>query len=187
MPLGPPTAKSPTAGPFIRYGNCHPGTTTWKGSVLFLTKLPGGVTELTNAVQQGDKDTKVVRAPSSPTQQYAVHANAGSNHAADPTPPTLTMDLGSHQPQTMKKPKLLDRALGWCFWRFEVAIEMEDVQRPVKYALEHEGARFDAEFWVPALGQPMHWAYTSCNGMSSGKTLGNECTTLCCIYPIYNV
>lgn len=80
-------------------------------------------------------------------------------------PPTLLLDIGKESAQIA--PVLLDSVMNWNFWRFNVTLELEDESRAVKYAVEWNGDRFEATFWIPGFGHPMHWGYTSCNGMSS--------------------
>jgi hypothetical protein len=89
---------------------------------------------------------------------------------------------------TQVAPTLLDTVGAWRFWRFEVSLLLEEAQRKVHYAVRWEAQNFKSAFWVPAVGQAFHWAYTSCNGMSSGTFvqiitfgLSGHCLYVSCI------
>eukprot|EP00889_Picochlorum_renovo_P005929 jgi/Picre1/32959/NNA_008286.t1 len=64
-------------------------------------------------------------------------------------------------------PTRLDTVLGWSFWRFDFTRMLSERQRAVQYVVTTEkGASSSATFWLQAKGQPFHWGYTSCNGIS---------------------
>ncbi len=160
-PWTPPTPAMATAGPFLRYGNCLPGSpTAWTGSALFLT-FSG--------------DTTPVKAPAvddSPTTTlpYAVEAHTGDSPA-----PVLTLEdrnapggAGERLRQISAEP--LDSALGWTFWRFNLALELGLHEREIKYSVSVPDGTPTGPvhtFYLPPAGSPAHWAYFSCNGISS--------------------
>lgn len=154
---------SATAGPFLRYGNCEPGSTTWRGSVLFLTQ--DGQSSATPAIKDaGEK-----------TEQSDTFINARTNGSGPPPPsPTLSLDDGPAPAKSQGpiKPTLLESVLGWNFWRFDISLELTQVQRSVHYTVTPAtgAGAVSATFWLPAAGAPFHWAYTSCNGISGGAT-----------------
>ncbi|GMH35374.1 hypothetical protein BSKO_03242 [Bryopsis sp. KO-2023] len=59
---------------------------------------------------------------------------------------------------------------GYCFWRFNVEIQLTNDQQEVQYSIK---AKQDAvlstghSFFVPGIGQMFHWAAQSCSGFSS--------------------
>lgn len=68
-------------------------------------------------------------------------------------------------------PALLDHEGGWHFWRFELEFQLRNYQRPVQYLVRHRTESTPTyTFWLPGADHPMHWAYFSCNGLSSGVT-----------------
>eukprot|EP00887_Chlorella_sp_A99_P004994 scaffold4.g4994.t1 len=67
-------------------------------------------------------------------------------------------------------PALLDHEGGWHFWRFELEFQLRNYQRPVQYLVRHRTESTPTyTFWLPGADHPMHWAYFSCNGLSSGE------------------
>ena len=49
------------------------------------------------------------------------------------------------------------------FWRFNIEVELSDVQQHISYRINRGAA---SGFWVPALGQTMNIMFHSCNGFS---------------------
>lgn len=138
--LATAAAARTTVGPFLRFqSGTDPGNTEWKGSVLFLTKAPGGA-----AQQEG---AAVPQAPP-----------AGGEQAA----PTLTLKDGDGEQRLT--PKLLDSCQGWQFWRFELSLQLGKAQRSVEYSVATPGgcctgaSRFRGGWMV---GGPMghFWVY----------------------------
>ena len=130
------------AGPFLRYDNCIPGSKVWKGSVLFLTKTEEGAQE--------------------------VRGDANSAGAI----PTIEIEDGGRASTRVSEAKWLDSCFGWRFWRFDIELELENEQRPVRYVVTppsgSSGEQQSATFFVPGQNQSWHWGYTSCNGISHG-------------------
>ncbi|EFN58805.1 hypothetical protein CHLNCDRAFT_140599 [Chlorella variabilis] len=100
---------------------------------------------------------------------FLTRGGANGDQAGAPQP-TLTLTdgsaaggSGSHQ----LEPTQLASVLGWAFWRFEIELQLAPWQRPVEYNVS-AGTTITKtySFWLPAVGQPMHWGYTSCNGFS---------------------
>lgn len=138
--LGPAPDTLATAGPWLRYQNTEGGI--WRGSVLFLTREAAG-------------------------------GGGGSGSAA---PPSLTLVDGfrdgdaavSPEERTQLLPVKLDAADGWAFWRFDLEFRLTPFQRSVQYQVEAGGSSVPTyTFWLPAIDQPMHFGYYSCNGFSS--------------------
>jgi hypothetical protein len=81
----------------------------------------------------------------------------------------------AQQQQQQRVPEMqLDQCGAWVFWRFELVLQLAAWQRAVEYSICLPGVD-DATtathtFWLPALGQPMHWGYHSCNGEALGQT-----------------
>ncbi|KAL4858911.1 Obg-like ATPase 1 [Chlorella vulgaris] len=127
-------------GPFLRFGSgTGPGDENrWAGSALVLTKGGAAV-----AAGQGKADAPVL---------YLYDKQSSGNGEAK---------------EQQLVPVELDSCLGWVFWRFELHLTLTEWQRAVHYRVEAGGATTQTfSFWLPGLGQPMHWAYTSCAGMS---------------------
>ncbi|KAI3436720.1 hypothetical protein D9Q98_006135 [Chlorella vulgaris] len=96
-------------------------------------------------------------------------SNGTTDPAAAPQPTlTLTDDnAGSASGTQELTPSKLDDCLGWVFWRFEIELQLAPWQRPVQYSVTAGDTTTKTySFWLPAVGQPMHWGYTSCNGFS---------------------
>jgi hypothetical protein len=118
-----------TAGPFLRFqGGTGPGDTSWTGSILFLTRGSGG--------------TYGGAAPA-PQPALTLHdSHAGSGAAGK-------QELAATQ---------LAGVLGWAFWRFELELQLAPWQRPLEYSVSVGGTAVKTHtFWLPAVGQPMHW------------------------------
>ena len=157
-PLGGP-AGSRTAGPFLKYINCLPGTRTWRGSVLFLTHDDSGWAQGNGNLPANDTAFQ----PAAPSLTVGTPPPKGTGAPAPAAPQGEPL-----------QPTLLDTVLGWSFWRWELALELEMQQRKVEYTVTPplelgSTTHITAAFWLPAVGQPFHWAYTSCNGISSGE------------------
>lgn len=149
---------SSTAGPFMRYGNCLPGSSEWTASVLFLTKA------------------RVAGGGGTPVDGAAAASVDG------PEPVLIFEDVenpersASSAPQQVR-PELLESVMGWSFWRFDLSLHLGPGQRPIRYSVSVPSSKDAPEattytFWLPAFGQPYHWGYTSCNGLSSGTCTG---------------
>ena len=169
-----------TAGPYLRYGNCLPGSTTWTASALFLTHstsssrttpispfVPGpDALPLPHQTQIGihDQQTAHQSVPSSP-HPVLILEDAGP-FVTDKTPAL---------PQHEVHAELLDVVDGWSFWRFDLEMKLGAAQRSVDYFImplgKKEGtvATRKFTFWLPPRGQPYHFSYYSCNGFSSGR------------------
>jgi len=154
-----------TAGPFLRYGNCLPDSKVeWHGSVLFLTKEDRS---------EGAPTAPEANITSSKDTPPSIGANGKPETHGDlvpPPAPVLTLDDGSTS--TKLNPLFLDNVLGWSFWRFDLTLQLNGTQRPIQYTVTPPSSTgsnpVTATFWLPAAGQPYHWAYTSCNGLSGG-------------------
>ena len=142
---------STSAGPFMRYGNSVPGSSEYTASVLFLTKAQGA--DATSGVVNGTA-APIVNGPQ-PLLTYE-----------DPEDPQRSASSTVKQVTA----ELLETVMGWSFWRFDLSLQLGPGQRPIKYSVSVPGG-IDAPaytFWLPALGQPFHWGYYSCNGLSGG-------------------
>lgn len=139
------------AGPYLRYGNCVPGASTWTGSVLFLT-----TSAATNASPAAGSAPPPQVGPPPP-------------QVAGPEPVlVLSLEQNDASEGLRPEPMLLDTILGWSFWRFDLKLPTTNVSRPVHYEVTVPGTSISqsAVFWLPASGQALHWAYFSCNGLS---------------------
>ena len=83
----------------------------------------------------------------------------------DGVTPILTVKDGSSS-KSDKGPRLLDTELGWNFWRFDIKVQLSDVEREIEYEVKAGDVVSTASFWVQAEGKPFHFGYTSCNGIS---------------------
>lgn len=153
-----PSPRSPefgcTAGPFLRFqSGTGPGDASWRGSVLFLTRAA---------------------------------ASASAEAAPQPSLTLTDTNTGSGGGAVQSlTPTKLSECLGWVFWRFDIELQLVPWQRPVEYSvsagelggracclaacpartrLSPVTAAFAGQeqpktftFWLPAVGQPMHW------------------------------
>lgn len=109
------TASQPFLGPFIRFagGTGPQDGRGWRGSVLCGTRDgAGGAGGGAAATDAGGDDQ--------PTLELS---DSGGGGAASPR---------------RLAPALLHGEQGWRFWRFELELELPDVQRPVRYTV-HAG------------------------------------------------
>ena len=133
-----------TAGPFLKFTNCLPKATSGggdggHGGVDY--EWSGSVLYLT----KGEEPSMVLRDVDGPDEE-----GRGKDG---------TIRVGA--------PTRLDTVLGWSFWRFDFTLMLSERQRAVQYVVTTEkGASSSATFWLQAKGQPFHWGYTSCNGIS---------------------
>ncbi|KAI7842923.1 hypothetical protein COHA_003432 [Chlorella ohadii] len=182
-----PTAETRSfAGPWLRFGS---GTgpqdgDQWRGSVLCLTRAhsrvaaaaaPGGGGSTGpngGTAYPGFSPAGLAAGPATPT---AGLTGAAAGTATAPRPVLLLRDARSGggggssgtADRRLDQPSPLDSCEGWTAWRFELELSLTEWQRPVEYCLEAGGQSTPTyTFWLPAVGQPMHWGYYSCNGMS---------------------
>ncbi|PSC71461.1 DNA repair REV1 [Micractinium conductrix] len=141
---GGSAAELQFAGPYLRYnGGCSPtAPTEWTGSVLIVTKQ-----DAANGGGAGGGAPALTLVDSLRDADAAV--------APDET-------------SVLSAPTKLDECNGWTFWRFELSFELAIFQRSVQYGVTLPGGASvpTYTFWLPAVGQPMHWGYYSCNGFS---------------------
>lgn len=74
--------------------------------------------------------------------------------------------LGDAEADKKIEPVLLDTVLEWQFWRFDISLQQLEQQRAVQYVIVAGTESRSATFWIQAKGQPFHFGYTSCNGIS---------------------
>lgn len=136
------------AGPYLRYINILPEEKLWLGSVLLLVR--------------GDR----VQAPA--------HDSAQGQDAGDAASIRL-WEVGQEGKEIgQSQALLLTEVEGWQAWRFSISLPVGAEQRPVTYAVRVGGVQTQPSvFWVPGNDLPMHWGYTSCNGLSAVCRLGN--------------
>ena len=134
-PVGPNPAELQFAGPYLRYnGGCSPtAPTEWTGSVLIVTKQ-----DAANGGGAGGGAPALTLVDSLRDADAAV--------APDET-------------SVLSAPTKLDECNGWTFWRFELSFELAIFQRSVQYGVTLPGGASvpTYTFWLPAVGQPMHW------------------------------
>lgn len=154
-------SSSSFAGPFLRYGNCLPGSDIWTGSVLFLTRRDGApdLLAVESLSKQDEIDDNKPEMPGPEPTMTLGEVNAGGHD-------------GGNAIQQQPRALLLDTVLGWTFWRFDLKLIITTAPRPIHYSISvpatvpTASTSASSTFWLPALGQPMHWAYFSCNGLS---------------------
>jgi hypothetical protein len=234
-----------TAGPFLRYGNSLPGSSTWTGSILFLTRASASSTNISASTSplfptetttppsfyhETPPPVLIINDPGpahpSFTQQAQHPSSTSSSSSSSPPSPVLPAKIGEsttaspnngvpgsgYSPTSLKEfqrlekseiqehrvaGELLDTVNGWNFWRFDMALRLGAHQRLVKYSIgvsggpsacvsgekgtstnfkieeivdeaEKEASERCYGFWLPAVGEPYHFGYSSCNGFSSG-------------------
>ena len=97
---------------------------------------------------------------------YLTKAEGGQESGPRPKMTLLDEEGPKEKKQQFNDPLLLDTILGWSFWRFDFELQLNEGQRAVQYVVEAGGTTSSATFWLQAKGQPFHWGYTSCNGIS---------------------
>lgn len=144
--MGFDALKDDRAGPFLKYENLKVDAAAaadgdvWSGSVLYVTKQPKGTTGGGGTGGDG-APTLILRDESHPDERKRQHAVIFSG-------------------------VLLDTVLDWCFWRYDVRVDLTEEERAVDYDVEFAGKKESHRFWVQKKGEPFHWGYTSCNGIS---------------------
>jgi hypothetical protein len=184
-PNGNAVAVEPTlVGPFLRFQSGSDPTEsgkTWVGSVLCLTRVSvaDGGSGGGGAVQQAEApillltDGSMTEHSQKQRQHQEKRAEAALAAVEQEQQPHAA---AAHQQQQQQRVAAtqLDQCGAWVFWRFELVLQLAAWQRAVEYSIRLPGAD-DANtathtFWLPALGQPMHWGYHSCNGEALGQT-----------------
>ena len=170
-PNGNAVAVEPTlVGPFLRFQSGSDPTEsgkTWVGSVLCLTRVSvaDGGSSGGGAVQQAEAPILLLTDGS-----MTEHSQKQRQHQEKRAEAALAAVEQEQQPQRVAAMQL-DQCGAWVFWRFELVLQLAAWQRAVEYSICLPGAD-DATtathtFWLPALGQPMHWGYHSCYGESA--------------------
>ncbi|PRW44508.1 plasma membrane [Chlorella sorokiniana] len=183
-PHSPAAERRTFAGPWLRFGS---GTspldgTAWIGSVLCLTRgagLAAAAAAPSSGAGSGGLNGGTAQAGYPPAGVAAVPTaaspgltGAAASAGAAPRPVLLLRDSrsgsgGDGGERRLDQPTALDSCEGWTAWRFELELSLTEWQRPVDYCIQAGGqATPTYTFWLPAVGQPMHWGYYSCNGMS---------------------
>lgn len=97
---------------------------------------------------------------------YLTKAEGGQEAGPRPKMTLLDEDGPEEKKRQLNDPLLLDTILGWSFWRFDFELKLNEGQRAVQYVVVAGETTSSATFWLQAKGQPFHWGYTSCNGIS---------------------
>eukprot|EP00891_Asterochloris_glomerata_P005631 jgi/Astpho2/5631/Aster-x0692 len=64
-------------------------------------------------------------------------------------------------------PRLLAELQGWLYWRFNIEVQVQDVEQAVQYSVECNNDQQWYTFFVAGLAQTWHWAFHSCSGLSA--------------------
>lgn len=183
------TART-TAGPFLRYINSIPGSKTWQGSVLFLTAAPSstatpfsptattapigsnnypnstvGITSEQFVTQNGVPEKPTLEWREAEHHSRCYNANTADEHQPPPPTTTTTSPQSPTHSNTLHL-DLLDTVNGWHFWRFNLSLPLKPTESKIQYTVNYNQNTYPAAFFLPGADSPMHWAYTSCNGLS---------------------
>uniref|UniRef100_A0A1D2A293 PhoD-like phosphatase domain-containing protein n=2 Tax=Auxenochlorella protothecoides TaxID=3075 RepID=A0A1D2A293_AUXPR len=143
------------AGPYLRYINILPEEGVWLGSVLLLVR---------------SERLGASRTPAQPPAESADRpTRPGDTQSHDITAEMVMWEAdGKEQGQSTSQGVLLTEVEGWQAWRFGISLSLHRSQRPIAYHVAVGPVQTEqCVFWIPGGGQPMHWGYTSCNGLSS--------------------
>lgn len=179
LPWGRPAETRSFIGPFLRFqSGTGPGDNSWTGSVLCLNRSqPAGPAAPTPAPPVAGLEGANGAANGAAAAGHAAEAAAlgvAANAAVPQESPVLNFTdshggaTGAGGGEQRLTAVQLDSCEGWAFWRFELAFTLTEWQRSVTYTITAGGQTTPVyTFWLPGAGQPMHWGYYSCNGMSS--------------------
>ena len=85
-------------------------------------------------------------------------------------PARLSLEDVDHKTESLPEVEglLLDEVEGWQAWRFSIRLPLRRRERPIAYTATVGPVSTGRHvFWVPGEDQPLHWGYTSCNGLSA--------------------
>lgn len=151
------------AGPFLRFqsGTGPDDGREWRGSVLCCTRAANPAAAASAAAAPtaartraagGDTNGGDIAAawPGAAAAEPARPPAAAGSDGAAPSPTVVIEEASGAGGEDRLTAVQLDECEGWVMWRFDLALQLTDYQRPVKYRVEAGGwgGRCGREGWA---------------------------------------